>query len=145
MLTELRQQPFSAWQELAQYQQQQTQMGKFGANAVFVGSMRNHHQGDQVIAMQLDYYPAMTEKTLQQLVTQAVGQWPLLDILILHRVGKIEIGEHIVLIATWSAHRRASFESCRFLIEALKSTVPFWKKEYLADGSKRWVKENTKA
>jgi molybdopterin synthase catalytic subunit len=84
----------------------------------------------------------MTEKHLETIVNGAIEKWNLLDVLILHRVGKIKIAEDIVLVATWSAHRKDAFESCRVIMEQLKSGAPFWKKEETTTGVK-WVEKNT--
>jgi len=117
--------------------------GSFGATASFVGTMRNVNEGDDVTGMMLEHYPGMTEKELEAVIDDARSQWPIDDALIVHRVGDIQPGEPIVLTVVWSAHRAAAFDACRFLMEALKSRAPFWKKETLKDGSHRWVERNT--
>jgi len=119
------------------------QSGKVGATASFVGTMRSFNEGDDVCAMTLEHYPGMTERELEAVIKDAADQWPLIDALIVHRVGDIKPGEAIVLTAVSSAHRAAAFDACRFLMEALKSRAPFWKKETLVDGSTRWVEKNT--
>ncbi|OED39253.1 molybdopterin converting factor [Chromatiales bacterium (ex Bugula neritina AB1)] len=134
---------FDPWQALQEYQANHLESGKFGATATFVGTMRDFNEGDDVQAMTLEHYPGMTESQLQRIIDDASNQWPLEDALITHRVGDILPGEPIVLVACWSAHRAASFDACRFLMEALKSTAPFWKKETLIDHSHRWVEKNT--
>jgi len=117
--------------------------GSFGATASFVGTMRDLNEGDEVTGMTLEHYPGMTEKELGNILAEASSTWPIIDALIVHRVGNISPGEPIVLTAVWSAHRAAAFDACRFLMEALKSRAPFWKKETLRDGSGRWVEKNT--
>lgn len=117
--------------------------GSFGATASFIGTMRNFNEGDDVTGMMLEHYPGMTEKELGVIIDDARKQWPIDDALIVHRVGDILPGEPIVLTAVWSAHRAAAFDACRFLMEALKSRAPFWKKETLKDGTYRWVERNT--
>lgn len=117
--------------------------GEYGACASFVGSMRDSNEGDGVVSMELEHYPGMTERELDTIEREAGERWTLLGSLIVHRVGEIAVGEPIVLCACWSAHRKASFEACRFLMEALKSRAPFWKKETLASGQTRWVERNT--
>lgn len=132
------------WQRLDAYQQQMTGLaGKYGASAVFVGSMRDFNENDPVSAMQLEHYPGMTEKFLHELAEQAMREWSLLDVLIVHRVGEIRPADTIVLLAVWSAHRAEAFNACRDLMEALKSRAPFWKQETLTDGKQRWVEKNT--
>ena len=113
-----------------------------GAMASFVGSMRDFNEGDTVTSMTLEHYPGMTDKHLENLVAEAREQWNLDDALIVHRVGTVTPGDPIVLVATWSAHRAHAFESCRALMESLKSTAPFWKREKTTDGE-RWISNNT--
>ncbi|MCK5813550.1 MAG: molybdenum cofactor biosynthesis protein MoaE [Cocleimonas sp.] len=141
----IQQQPFKPWQLLAEYESQSMQ-GKsdYGATATFIGTMRDFNEGDDVTSMFLEHYPLMTEKKLHQLVDTANETWSLLNTLIIHRVGHIYPTDPIVLVAVWSAHRKDAFEASRFLMEELKSKVPFWKKEMLTDGRGRWVEKNTK-
>lgn len=146
MSVELREQPFDPWAELQDYRQQglRAAPASYGASAVFVGTMRDFNDGDDVVGMFLEHYPGMTERHLETICREAVARWAVLDTLILHRVGPIQPDETIVLVATWSAHRAEAFAACRYLIEELKSRAPFWKKESLSEGS-RWVKTNTPA
>jgi len=137
---------FSPYAELDAYQQQATdeKAGRYGATSVFVGTMRSLNQGDEVTQMELEYYPGMTERRLEQIVADAQNRWELLDVLVIHRVGEVKPNAPIVLVAVWTEHRGAAFEACRHIIEALKHTAPFWKKETISNGE-RWVKGNTKA
>ena len=105
--------------------------------------MRDFNEGDDVQSMTLEHYPGMTETQLQLILDDADNQWPLQESLIIHRVGDIHPGNPIVLVTCWSAHRAAAFDACRFLMEALKSRAPFWKKETLSNQSHRWVEKNT--
>lgn len=134
--------PFDPWQALQEHQRSLSG-GSFGATAVFVGSMRDFNQGDDVQGMTLEHYPGMTEHQLEAIAAEAAEKWSLLDTLIHHRVGDIHPAEPIVLTAVWSVHRAAAFEANRFLMEALKSRAPFWKRETLDDGEQRWVEKNT--
>ena len=134
---------FDPWLALQRHEQARLKSGEFGATATFVGTMRDFNEGDDVCAMTLEHYPGMTENQLQLILDDAADQWPLQESLIIHRVGDILPGEPIVLVACWSAHRAAAFDACRFLMEALKSRAPFWKKETLSDQSHRWVEKNT--
>jgi len=118
--------------------------GQYGATTSFVGTMRDFNEGDNVNAMFLEHYPGMTEKALEKICSQAMNDYPILDCLVVHRVGDIRPNDSIVLVAAWSAHRGAAFDACRMLIEKLKSDAPFWKKETLKDGQ-RWVEGNNKA
>lgn len=143
MHIEIMEQAFDPYQKLQDYQQTLSEQAKqFGATNVFVGSMRDFNQGDTVQQMLLEHYPGMTEKELQCIGNEAEQQWDILEGLIVHRVGVINPTDSIVLVAIWSVHRLAAFEACRYIMEALKSRAPFWKKEKLAE-SERWVDTNT--
>lgn len=143
MKVELRGESFDPWAELASYQASQPELaGKFGATSVFVGTMRDFNEGSDVQAMSLEHYPAMTQKHLESICSEATERWNILDTLIIHRYGDIQPNEPIVLLAVWSAHRADSFPACRYLIEELKNRAPFWKKESSGDTS-RWVEYNT--
>lgn len=144
MHIELREESFNPWQELQNYQVSQVGLaGKFGATSVFVGSMRDFNQGDSVQSMYLEHYPGMTEKRLQQVAEQAFNQWALLDCLVMHRIGLVYPEDTLVLVAVWTAHRGEAFDASRFMMENLKYSAPFWKKEILVDGQERWVEKNT--
>jgi len=139
MLTD---QPCDPWQLIADHQHALDAKNKVGAATVFVGSMRDFNLGDDVQSMFLEHYPGMTERYLEKIAQQAEQQWPLLEVLICHRVGQIYPADAIVVTAVWSAHRAEAFAACRFLIEELKHKAPFWKKEHTENGL-RWVEENT--
>ena len=112
-----------------------------GALATFVGIARETNPDEgaaPVIAMTLEHYPGMTERQLDAVEAEARARWPLLDCLIVHRYGRFEPGDPIVLVATLSSHRQAAFEACAFLMDYLKTRAPFWKYEETADGA-RWV------
>jgi molybdopterin synthase catalytic subunit len=109
-----------------------------GAVCVFVGLVRDLSRGEPVAAMTLEHYPGMTERTLARLEAEARDRWPLAGVRIVHRHGRLDPGERIVLVAVASAHRDAAFDACRFLIDRLKTTAPFWKAEENPDG-RRWV------
>jgi molybdopterin synthase catalytic subunit len=142
MSISLTSQAFDPWQSLNEYQAQQL-AGKYGATAVFVGTMRDFNQGDGVVGMTLEHYPGMTEKQLALIVEQANQQWVLMDTLLIHRIGDVVPDDSLVLVAAWSAHRGDAFDACRFIMEALKKQAPFWKKERLASGEVRWVESNS--
>jgi molybdopterin synthase catalytic subunit len=143
MAVEIRSQEFEPYQEVSAYQREVLRAaGKYGATAVFVGSMRDFNEGEEVRAMSLEHYPGMTEKYLEKISLEARQRWDLIDSLIIHRVGDLRPNDPIVLVAVWSAHRAAAFEASRYLMEELKSRAPFWKKEIFTEGS-RWVEKNT--
>jgi molybdopterin synthase catalytic subunit len=135
---------FDPWREIQSYQEiVGRNSGKFGATSIFIGTMRDYNEGVSVQSMVLDYYPGMTEKQLEKIIADAAKQWQIIDAAVVHRVGEIQSDEPIVLVAVWASHRGDAFDACRFIMEALKSTAPFWKKEQLASGQTRWVEKNT--
>ena len=143
MRIDIRETPFDPLRELANYQDSLPSIhGKYGASAIFIGTMRDRNEGDSVTSMVLEHYPAMTQRHLEHIVEQASCRWNFLDGLLIHRVGHLFPEDPIVLVAIWSEHRAAAFEACRFIMENLKSKAPFWKKESLRDGQ-RWVSRNT--
>ncbi|MDT3708358.1 MAG: molybdopterin synthase catalytic subunit MoaE [Thiobacillus sp.] len=109
-----------------------------GAIASFVGLARDLNEGSGVAAMTLEHYPGMTEKALTALVGEACSRWSLLDVTVIHRVGRLLPGDPIVLVAVASQHRGEAFAACEFIMDALKTRAPFWKKEETPDGE-RWV------
>ncbi|HEY7688603.1 MAG TPA: molybdenum cofactor biosynthesis protein MoaE [Dongiaceae bacterium] len=109
-----------------------------GGVASFIGLVRDVAGGESVGAMTLEHYPGMTEKKLQEIDAEANRRWPLSASLIVHRYGRLEPGDRIVLVITASAHRQAALESCAFLIDWLKTKAPFWKLEDTAAGP-QWV------
>ncbi|MFT5133729.1 MAG: molybdopterin synthase catalytic subunit [Gammaproteobacteria bacterium] len=142
MLIEVRQAPFEPLMEIDQYQSAFAEKGKFGATASFIGTMRDFNENESIKSMTLEHYPGMTEKHLDDICQAACMRWSILDGLLLHRVGDINIGDPIVLVAVWTAHRGDAFDACRFIMEDLKAKAPFWKKEVLDHGD-RWVESNT--
>ncbi len=111
-----------------------------GAIVSFVGRVRNFNQSSGVTGLHLEHYPAMTQLSLEKLVQEARSHWPIQECTLIHRVGDLNVNDQIVLILVSSAHRKAAFAACEFLIDTLKTSAPFWKKERLSDGSLRWVK-----
>ena len=109
-----------------------------GGIAVFIGLVRDRAGGEAIGAMTLEHYPGMTERQLASIEAEACARWPLQASLIIHRYGRLEPGERIVLVATASAHRQAAFAACEFLVDWLKTKAPFWKQEESAAGAK-WV------
>ena len=110
-----------------------------GGVASFIGLVRDMQDGAGVGAMTLEHYPGMTEKMLGEIEAEANRRWPLQSSLIVHRYGRLEPGDRIVLVVTASAHRQAALEACHFLIDWLKTKAPFWKLEETAGGEGRWV------
>jgi molybdopterin synthase catalytic subunit len=109
-----------------------------GGVAVFVGLVRDMAAGSGISAMTLEHYPAMTEKMLAEIEAEAKQRWPLEASLVIHRYGRLEPGDQIVMVAAASAHRQAAFEACAFLMDWLKTKAPFWKLEETDQGA-QWV------
>ena len=109
-----------------------------GGVAAFVGLVRDLTGGEATGAMTLEHYPGMTERQIAEIEAEARRRWPLEEVTIIHRHGRLEPGDRIVLVLTASAHREAALEACHFLIDWLKTKAPFWKREEAA-GGERWV------
>lgn len=112
--------------------------GRAGAVVSFTGLVRDLNQGETVARMTLEHYPGMTEKALADIEAEAMQRWELIDSIIIHRVGPLPPNDRIVFVAAASAHRKAAFRACEFMIDNLKTRAPFWKKEDTASGT-RWV------
>jgi molybdopterin synthase catalytic subunit len=109
-----------------------------GAVVSFIGLVRDINDGDTVNALTLEHYPEMTEKSLQAIEFEAKKRWDIVDSLIIHRVGRLQPQDQIVLVAVTSAHRGDAFKACEFIMDYLKTSAPFWKKE-VTDQGERWV------
>ena len=109
-----------------------------GAVVSFVGLVRDMTEGAGTSAMTLEHYPGMTERELGRIEAEARARWPLAETLIIHRHGRLEPGDRIVLVVATSPPRAAAFEACWFLIDWLKTRAPFWKLEEGPEGSS-WV------
>lgn len=141
-MIQLMEDDFDPWVLLADYFGQGNDAGT-GARDIFIGCMRDANEGRQVQRMRLEHYPGMTERVLAQIVADAQANWPLHDVLVVHRVGLLLPAQAIVVVAVSATHRAPAFGACREIVERLKHEAPFWKKEWLADGSSRWVTRNT--
>jgi molybdopterin synthase catalytic subunit len=106
-----------------------------GAVASFVGLVRG---GDDLQALSLEHYPGMTEREIARIADDAQRRWALTGITIIHRIGRLIVGERIVLVAVAAAHRSSAFEACEFLMDYLKTRAPFWKQEERG-GASAWV------
>ena len=113
-----------------------------GGACLFVGLVRDMAGDAALNALNLEHYPGMTERELARIEAIACARWPLIDTLIVHRYGCLAPGDRIVLVAAVSAHRDPAFDACRFLIDWLKTSAPFWKREETAAGG-RWVEAQT--
>jgi molybdopterin synthase catalytic subunit len=126
---------FDLGAEVAQLRAHDTRVG---AVCVFVGTVRDRNEGDQVASLELEHYPGMTEKSIQAMVQDAQQRFDIHASRIVHRVGLMHPTDQIVMVAVTSAHRGQSFQACEFLMDYLKTQAPFWKKEVTPAGA-RWV------
>ena len=129
----VQEQDFDIGAEIAQLKAARSDIG---AIVTFIGTVRD--QQGAVTEMTLEHYPGMTERELQCIETEACARWPLQASLIVHRTGTLRPGDNIVLVVTASEHRDAAFDAARFLMDYLKTSAPFWKRETGQSGS-RWV------
>jgi molybdopterin synthase catalytic subunit/molybdopterin converting factor small subunit len=109
--------------------------GDDGAAVVFEGVVRNQTRGRRTLYLDYEAYEEMALQQMEALAEQSLKQFPIRDVALVHRLGRLEIGETSVLVVVVSAHRAAAFDACRWLIDTLKRTVPIWKKEYFEDGA----------
>ena len=109
-----------------------------GSSVTFIGTVRDYSEATDILAMEIEHYPGMTERELERISAEAAQRYDILDSLIMHRYGRLAPQDNIVMVAVWSRHRAAAFDACRFLIDVLKTSAPFWKKEITPEGA-RWV------
>ena len=109
-----------------------------GAVALFVGTVRDHHEGKKVVSISYSSFAEMAEKEFAKIALEARAKWKIGEMYIAHRTGKLEIGDASVVIAVSAAHRAEAFDACRHAIEALKKLAPIWKEEFY-DTGKAWI------
>ncbi|NCF17623.1 MAG: molybdopterin synthase catalytic subunit MoaE [Haliea sp.] len=109
-----------------------------GAVAGFTGYVRAANEQRRLHTMELEHYPGMTERSIEEILSQAAARWPVLAATVVHRIGELCPGDQIVWVGVASAHREAAFEACEFVMDYLKTRAPFWKRE-LGDDGGRWV------
>lgn len=114
--------------------------GGTGAIATFTGLVRDTGDLQGVTGLFLEHYPGMTEQVIEGLLTQASGRWDVREARVIHRIGQLPLGEQIVFVGVCSAHRGDAFAACEFIMDALKTSAPFWKKEMTGD-SEHWVEQ----
>ncbi|SEF78852.1 molybdopterin synthase catalytic subunit MoaE [Marinobacterium lutimaris] len=114
-------------------------VSEYGAVVTFSGLVRDFADGS-LEALELEHYPGMTERSLEKIVEQARARWELGNVVVRHRVGRMEPGDEIVFVGVTSAHRLEAFEAAQFLMDYLKRDAPFWKKEISA-GQEHWVEQ----
>ena len=110
-----------------------------GAVCVFLGTVREMTGERRTASLEYEAYPVMAARKMEELESEARRRWPIIEIVIVHRVGHLDLGEISVAVAVSTAHRGHAFEACRWLIDTLKEVVPIWKKELWADGTEEWV------
>jgi molybdopterin synthase catalytic subunit len=113
----------------------QIKAGEDGAVCLFDGVVRNHTRNRRTLYLEYDSYPAMALIEMERLATEALAHFSIRELRIVHRVGRLQVGESSVLIVVASAHRAAAFDACRWIIDSLKRSVPIWKKEFFEDGA----------
>ena len=111
---------------------------RIGAVASFIGVVRDVNDGNDVAGMTLEHYPGMTEKSIDAIIAQAKSRWDIFDALVIHRIGRLAPTDQIVLVVVTGAHRGEAFAACEFIMDYLKTSAPFWKKEQTPQGA-RWV------
>lgn len=118
------------------------QRSDIGAVVTFTGYVRDFNERPDVVALTLEHYPGMTEQALKRILLEAEQRWSLNGIRIIHRIGRMEPSDPIVLLVTSSAHRQDAFDACNFIMDYLKTRAPFWKKEHSLTGD-YWVSSRT--
>ena len=109
-----------------------------GASILFFGMVRNHSDGRKVQYLEYEAYEEMAERMIEETIQKAYLRWPVTGVRILHRLGRIELGEMAVAIQVCAGHRDEAYRASRFLIESIKHKVPIWKKEIFEDGTSEW-------
>jgi len=109
-----------------------------GAVALFSGVVRNENLGRRVLYLEYDAYPEMAESVMRGIAEEVMGRWPITDVAIQHRTGRLEIGETSLLVAVSAPHRKEAFEACHALVDRFKEVVPVWKKE-VWEGGEEWI------
>ncbi len=109
-----------------------------GGIAAFIGHVRNHHEGREVLRLEYSAYAPMAEAECERIIAEAEARWPV-TVAVRHRLGQLQIGDTAVAVVAAAAHREAAFAACRYVIEEVKRRVPIWKRESFVDGSVIWV------
>ena len=136
MIVKVQQEDFNPMAEMAAFPVDA--IAGAGGSVTFIGTVRDYSEAADILAMEIEHYPGMTERELERIGAEAARHYDILDSLVIHRYGHLAPQDNIVMVAVWSRHRAAAFDACRFLIDALKTSAPFWKKEITPEGV-RWV------
>ena len=133
-MIEITHQPISTDSVLASVQSERA-----GASVLFVGTTRRFTRDKETLQLDYECYEQMAIKKMEQLRDQALSKWPIVECSIVHRIGRVALGEASIAVAVSTPHRVASFEAAQWLVDTLKKQVPVWKREHWADGSQEWV------
>jgi molybdopterin synthase catalytic subunit len=131
------------YKEVQEHERAALPAGKHGGVVVFIGAMRDFNDGENVKSLSLDHYPGMTERHIEKVCQEAMDEWDVMETLVVHRVGEMVPTDPMVVVAAWAAHRKDSFDACRYIINYLKERAPFWKCEITTEGNKHWVEHNS--
>ncbi len=138
MLVRVQRENFSIDEELTRVR---SRSSRIGGIAMFLGTARDRSKGRNVSAMTFEHYEGMAQKKLKEIRERALQDFDIIEALVLHRYGPIEIGENIVLIIVGAEHRADAFKACQWCIDELKKITPIWKMEYTPEGEV-WVEEH---
>ncbi len=116
--------------------------GKAGALVTFTGYVRDYAPGQATQSLFLEHYPGMCEREITEICDTALSRWDVAEVLAVHRYGELHLKDQIVFVAVAGAHRGQAFLACEYVIDALKTRAPFWKRETLADGERFWVQQH---
>ncbi|MDI2091305.1 molybdenum cofactor biosynthesis protein MoaE [Commensalibacter oyaizuii] len=119
---------------------QQIQQNNCGALVSFKGIVRGYDEQEPLSYLYLEHFPEVTEQEIKRILQGAQEYWTIHSAIVIHRIGKLNVGENIVLVMVSASHRKAAFEASQFIMDYLKTEAPFWKKEFFQDGTSRWVK-----
>ncbi|CAI3943839.1 molybdenum cofactor biosynthesis protein MoaE [Commensalibacter papalotli (ex Botero et al. 2024)] len=119
---------------------QQIQINNCGAIVSFKGIVRGYDEQEPLSHLYLEHFPGVTEQEIERILQQAKEYWAIESAIVIHRVGRLNIGESIVLVMVAASHRKAAFEASQFIMDYLKTEAPFWKKEFFQNETSRWVK-----
>ena len=131
---------FDPWQLLVDYKKNQLQNdSKIGASSIFLGTMRDFNDDEDIKSMELEHYPGMTEKEVSKIIDEADERWDIIAATVIHRIGHLAPGDEIVFVGVSSQHRSDAFQACEFIMDYLKTKATIWKKETIVEGE-RWLK-----
>lgn len=118
---------------------QQLQINNCGALVNFKGIVRGNDEQEPLSYLYLEHFPNVTEQEIERILFLAKETWPIQSAIVVHRIGRLNVGENIVLVMVAASHRKAAFEASQFIMDYLKTEAPFWKKEFFQNGNSRWV------